>query len=75
MSELKAKPAVLTDDEIEKVRTLEHELGDSVAVVAYAKPLVPAELTAAKLKRLRQLEQELGDVCLVAWQQSPMVCE
>ncbi len=71
MSEMKARPAVLTDAQIGKIRELERELGDGVAVVAYAKPLVPADLSPAKLKKLRQLEDQLGDIYLIAWRWPP----
>jgi len=68
------KPALLNDDQLAKVRSLESEIGDSVAVVAYTKTLQPADLSDEQLARIRQLEEEMG-VYLVAWKKPDMVCE
>jgi hypothetical protein len=68
------KPAVLDDEKLDKVRSLEHQLGDDIAVVAYTKQYEPAELNEEQLQRIQQLERELG-VFLVAWKRPPLVCE
>ncbi len=74
MSTPMPKPAVLDDEKLDKVRSLEHQLGDDVAVVAYTKQYEPAELTDEQLQRIQQLESELG-VFLVAWRKPALVCE
>jgi len=67
MSSVMPKPAVLSDEELSKVRALEAKLGDNVVVVAYAKTLQPAKLKPTDLQRLKKVEQELKHVYLVAW--------
>jgi len=74
MSGAAPKPAVLSDEELAKVRALEAQLGKDVVLVAYAKPLEPAALTPQQLEQLQQLERELGHVCLVAWRKQPAAC-
>ncbi len=74
MSAQMPKPAVLDDEKLSKVRNLEHQLGDNVAVVAYTRTFEPADLTDEQLRRIKQLEQELG-VFLVAWKKPDMACE
>ena len=74
MSAQMPKPALLNDEQLTKVRNLESQIGDSVAVVAYTKTLQPADLSEEQLRRIRQLEEQLG-VYLVAWKKPPLVCE
>ena len=66
MSNLTVKPAVLDEQQVNRVKQIEREIGDDSVVIAYAKTREPAELTPSQLDRLRDVERELG-VYLVAW--------
>ncbi len=68
-----ARPAVLDERQVERLKQVEREIGDSSVVIAYAKTLEPAELTPEQLDRLRKVEEELG-VYLVAWRKPEQVC-
>jgi hypothetical protein len=59
--------AVLEDDEVQELRTLEDELGENVVILAYEKPLELANLNEDQLAKLWEMEQKLGHACLVAY--------
>lgn len=61
------KIAVLTDQELARVRALEQELGEDVVIIAYDKPLEPARLTREQMDKISDLEQELQHAYLVAY--------
>jgi hypothetical protein len=61
------KPAMLSAQQLAKLKSLESEIGDDVVVIAYAKAEEPAKLEDAKLKKLQETEKELGGVYLIAW--------
>jgi hypothetical protein len=67
MSDNEPKMAVLTDDELAKVRALEQELGDAVVILAYDKPLEPARLNREQQDRLMDVEATLPRAYLVAY--------
>jgi hypothetical protein len=61
------KPAVLDDESLQSVRTLEQSLGGNVVVVAYDRPLEYARLDPAQLEKLTSVEQRLPQTYLVAY--------
>ena len=67
MTEDAPKMAVLTDEEVAKVRELEQELGEEVVVLAYDKPLEPARLSRELQDKLMDVEATLPRAYLVAY--------
>lgn len=65
MTDKRLDVANLKPEAVEKLKSLEAELGK--VVVAYDQPKRPATLTENQVHRLQQLEVELG-VCLLAYE-------
>jgi hypothetical protein len=62
------KIADLPPGSLEKLKSLERELGD-VYVIAYDEPLMPARLNEQQMAALQRAESEIG-VCLVAYRKA-----
>jgi hypothetical protein len=67
MSEADLRFAELSKEQVERVRALEAELGESVVILAYDKPLQPASLDEDQVAKLAELEMQLGSAYLVAY--------
>lgn len=67
MSEQEMRLAELSDEEVAQLRSLEAELGESVVILAYERPLRPATLTEDQVAKLMELELNLGRAYLIAY--------
>lgn len=72
MPEMDLRFADLTEQQLARVRALEAELGEGVAVIAYDKPLQPASLSDDQIARLAEVEMDLGTAYLVAYRKPSM---